>query len=48
MQFDPYKVEVVTKTEVTTVQKIITAALAGYFFAGAAAIGIALTFSLKG
>ena len=42
MPFDPFVVEVITQERVTTAQKILTAVVSIYFFAGGSSVAIAI------
>ena len=47
MHFEPFQVQVVTEEKVTTAQRVITALLVFYYFAGVFSISAALYVNLS-
>lgn len=47
MHYDPFKVEVITETKTTTLQKLLTAILLVYFSAAFSAVVMSLYFLLQ-
>jgi|GEM_PF-5336610 len=47
MHYDPFEVQVITEEKVTTSQRIITALLVAYYFAGVLSIAAALYVNLS-